>query len=443
MPRRRTTFVLLLLLGCTAGAASVRWRVPPYPWLADLGHRLPRYGSLPSDPARSPSPPPPATSEALDALAYVQAGRAAGPSGTRVRSPDKMAPGLTLLSSADEPAAELIDSEGRVRHRWALATAAVFPQVNLGDARESVLGRFWRRVRLLPDGGLIVVLEDVGAFQIDRDSRIAWSALNNAHHAFDIAPDGTIYMLTARDRVVVSSEPGGAWPSHAVREDRIAHLSADGKGLGSVSILDALRRSSFSWLLDEARELASTEDTKRSRDLLHANELQVLAGDHGTRPPAFADGHLLVSLRNVDALVALDVSRERVVWAMRGPWHRQHAGKLVPNGRLLVFDNLGFSKSSPRSRALEVDPASGEIAWSWPATAAQSFFTETCGSALRLDNGNTLLTESLAGRAVEVTPAGEIVWEYVSPHRMRGQVAVLLEAQRIAPSRTAWLDRGP
>lgn len=34
------------------------------------------------------------------------------------------------------------------------------------------------------------------------------------------------------------------------------------------------------------------------------------------------------------------------------------------------------------------------------------------GGAQRLENGNTLITESDNGRAFEVTRAGEIVWDY-------------------------------
>ena len=34
----------------------------------------------------------------------------------------------------------------------------------------------------------------------------------------------------------------------------------------------------------------------------------------------------------------------------------------------------------------------------------------------RLANGNTLITESVNGRAFEVTADGRIVWEFLAPH---------------------------
>ena len=34
-----------------------------------------------------------------------------------------------------------------------------------------------------------------------------------------------------------------------------------------------------------------------------------------------------------------------------------------------------------------------------------------------MKNGNTFITEGVSGRMFEVTPQGEIVWEYLSPFR--------------------------
>jgi len=43
-------------------------------------------------------------------------------------------------------------------------------------------------------------------------------------------------------------------------------------------------------------------------------------------------------------------------------------------------------------------------------------YSKHISSAQRLPNGNTLITEGACGRILEVTPAHEIVWEYVSPY---------------------------
>jgi hypothetical protein len=36
--------------------------------------------------------------------------------------------------------------------------------------------------------------------------------------------------------------------------------------------------------------------------------------------------------------------------------------------------------------------------------------------AQRLPNGNTLITEGMHGRIFQVTPSGEVVWEYLTPY---------------------------
>ena len=75
------------------------------------------------------------------------------------------------------------------------------------------------------------------------------------------------------------------------------------------------------------------------------------------------------------------------------------------------------------------------------------FYSHFKGAAQRLPNGNTLITESTRGRAVEVTPAGEIVWEFYNPHRAgeNGElVANLCELVRLGPEfPTDWAERGP
>ena len=88
------------------------------------------------------------------------------------------------------------------------------------------------------------------------------------------------------------------------------------------------------------------------------------------------------------------------------------------------------------SKVVEVDPLTQEIAWSYRGNKANGFYSAGLGTNQRLANGNTLITESMGGRAFEVTREGEIVWEFVSPHRAGDAdelVAVLLDVVRFGP----------
>lgn len=59
------------------------------------------------------------------------------------------------------------------------------------------------------------------------------------------------------------------------------------------------------------------------------------------------------------------------------------------------------------------------------------------GAAQRLPNGNTLVTSTQQGHLFEVTPAGEVVWEFVNPI-MKGQPkAFFCDATESLPGKSA------
>ena len=74
------------------------------------------------------------------------------------------------------------------------------------------------------------------------------------------------------------------------------------------------------------------------------------------------------------------------------------------------------------SRVLEIDPVTRGLVWSYeqPSEASDGtprFYSLNLSSSQRLENGNTFIVEGNTARMFEVTPAGEIVWEFVAPYR--------------------------
>ena len=53
--------------------------------------------------------------------------------------------------------------------------------------------------------------------------------------------------------------------------------------------------------------------------------------------------------------------------------------------------------------------------WEYRGKPSYTFFSPHISGAQRLPSGHTLICEGQWGRLFEVTPEGEIVWEYVSP----------------------------
>jgi outer membrane protein assembly factor BamB len=106
---------------------------------------------------------------------------------------------------------------------------------------------------------------------------------------------------------------------------------------------------------------------------------------------------------------------------------------MLPNGRVLLFNN-----GTEQSTVLEVDPRTDKIEWQY---TAPGFFSEKRGSNQRLANGNTLITESDRGRVFEVTPEGEVVWEFVNPATTDdGKREALWRMVRLDPENLAFLD---
>lgn len=129
-------------------------------------------------------------------------------------------------------------------------------------------------------------------------------------------------------------------------------------------------------------------------------------------------GLVLMSLRVTSGVIAVDRATGEVVWKA-GPniVAQQHTPIETVSGSILVFDNGNIRKgvTSPHSRALEFDPATGRTVWQYADPLPPAFFSPYMGGAERLWNGNTFICESAFGRLFEVTPEGETVWEYVIP----------------------------
>ncbi|MBW2355283.1 MAG: aryl-sulfate sulfotransferase [Deltaproteobacteria bacterium] len=92
-----------------------------------------------------------------------------------------------------------------------------------------------------------------------------------------------------------------------------------------------------------------------------------------------------------------------------------HCATPLENGHILLFDNGSERPEARRSRAVEVDPKTGEIVWQFATRHTNSFNSHRQGAVQRLDNGNTFITSTHGGHIFEVTPEGEVVWEFISP----------------------------
>lgn len=351
----------------------------------------------------------------LEAIGYAEGVHEGEfPSGVVRRDAARMAPGLNLLTSAHEPGALLINSDGDVLHRWFYDFADVWP--DYPGKRQNTT--FWRRVHLFENGDLLAIYEGLGIIRVDKDSQLLWSSPVRAHHDLEPLADGSVWVLTREARVIPSVHE-----KRPVMEDFLSLLDGSGQEVRRISVLKALAESEFSehW----------SGKLGRIGDIFHTNSLARLDGSLAEVNPAFAEGNFLISMLMLNLIAVLDPDQERIVWALKGDFNRQHDPSVVADGKLLLFDN---NPRDEASRILELDPATGEQTLVYAGEGSDPFYSATCGVAQRLPNSNTLITESDYGRAFEVAPDGTIVWEYYNPFRA-GEggryIATMMEMRRL------------
>ena len=313
--------------------------------------------------------------------------------------------GQVLLSLREIGAIALLDLE-REQVVWALRG----PWLRQHDADLLADGH------LLPNGDLLALYVAIGTspwglglVRLNQDSEVVWKYLQQAHHDFDVGEDGRIYALTHEIRT--DKVEGHEHLAPPRIDDYVVVLSADGEELKKVWLLGALANSPYASMLSTVPWYIA----EGKGDYLHTNSIDVIEGDPAARLPFAAPGQVLLSLREIGAIALLDLEREQIVWALRGPWLRQHDADLLADGHLLLFDNEGAYGG--KSRILGFDPTTLEITWSYAGDDEHPFYSRVRSAQERLPNGDTLITESDGGRLFEVTPEGEIVWEYLNPER--------------------------
>ncbi len=334
------------------------------------------------------------------------------------RDPKATFDGLNLVVSGHAAEAALVDMHGRTLHRWRYPLRRLWPDLAKDPAMAKL--EYWRRAYLYPNGDLLGIYEGLGLVKLDARSRVLWAHRGGTHHDLFVTADGSIYTLDREGKVIPRINP-----RQGVLEDFVTVLDPQGRVRRKISILQAFERSPYAGLLRRM---------EREGDIFHTNTLEVLDGRWASRDPAFRKGNLLISVLKLDTLAILDPERQTIVWARTGEWRRQHQPTFIDGGHLLVFDNTGAGPE--RSRVLELEPATGKVVWQYGGAPGAELFSKTLGSCQRLPNGNTLITESENGHALEVTRDKRVVWELYNPHRAgeRGElVAVLFEVVRLPP----------
>lgn len=234
----------------------------------------------------------------------------------------------------------------------------------------------------LPGGDLLVTSisrRETVVLRMDRETReVEWReriAIRDTHDV-DLLPNGNLVIANMR------------------QYDEAAGVSND-----RIFIYDR-ETDSITWEWRFRDHYPNGTDGGFGEDWSHVNDVDPI--DNGS---AF-----LVSPRNFDQVIKIDRETGDIVWRLgeddaHEVLHEQHNPDLLrgPSGEptVLVAD-------SENDRVVEYARRDGEWERTWTLRGNLSWPRD----ADRLPNGNTLVTDTLNHRVIEVTPTGEVVWEY-------------------------------
>lgn len=371
--------------------------------------------------------------------------------GARQIEPEEMQHGLTLVTSMWEggdgwkPEVRLIDRSGTPVHTWRLDPRALFPD-SLDQRR--IGRRYIHGSHLRMDGSLLVNFGQVGTVEVDACGRLQWRLAARSHHSIEQAEDGTFWIpgSSKTPRSTTPSHPEGFPGLNApVYHESILHVSADGVILDRLNVLDVLYANDLERYIPEAFQPQAKDKGPQTKDITHMNDVEPLGTSLADEYPLFEAGDLLISLRNLDLVLVVDPQTRTVKWHADDPFLMQHDPDYVGNGWIGVFDNASDFTSRGSmlggSRIVALQPHTDSVEVRFPTAQSDPFYTAAQGKWQQLRDGNMLLTESRAGRVVEVSPEGRTVWEWIIEPYSEKHVPAVTQATRYALTRTdvaAW-----
>ncbi|MEW6666704.1 MAG: aryl-sulfate sulfotransferase [Thermodesulfobacteriota bacterium] len=320
--------------------------------------------------------------------------------------PEKTYNGFTLFSPMTMVPSNtfLIDMKGRFVHRWKLPG--------------------WVRIHaeLLLNGNLLFGLADPaqrnleipfaggGVFEMDWEGKIVWSyedKLLDCHDRVRLRNGNTLVASYRPVPEKIAKQLTGGRPGTELKG-----------GMLSYALQEITREGKVAWewiAYDHLDPVLDNIPPERHR----------IAWPGWNSYVELPDGNIMACSYNLDNIMILDRTTGGIKWRWgQGIISMPHDPSMLDNGNILVLDNnrwhMGGSYWPPDgSRVVEVNPETKEIVWEFKEENPVDFYTTYIGGCQRLPNGNTLICEGATGRLFEVTPRGEMVWEYIVPFYAR------------------------
>ena len=325
--------------------------------------------------------------------------------GVTIYNKKKATPGYTMFSPANQPAGTfLIDMEGNVVKHWKHDEPPgnhfyLKPDGNLfGSTRtpEHQLG-------LPAKGGRIK--------EIDWDGKVLWEYVDHFQHhdCRQLSNGNVVYvgweLLSKKAQKRVKGGHEGSEHADGIYGDFIREIDRSGKTV-------------WDWHVEKDQEIEKYPlcPLCDRREMAHANTIVPLV-----------NGDYLISQRTNHLIGHISRRTKKFKWVMCD-WvlGHQHDVQYLKNGNVLVFANgthAPWHGPQEGSRVFEINPRTKKIVWEYKGSPPHTFQSTIISGVQPLWTGNYLVCEGIWGRIFEITPEGEIVWNYVSPYAIKAPVS--------------------
>ena len=171
----------------------------------------------------------------------------------------------------------------------------------------------------------------------------------------------------------------------------------------SIFVYD-LEKDEITWRWYFRNHFEKSAGGKYTKDWTHVNDVDKIG-----------PGKYMADPRNMNQVIVVDKESKDITMRLgkqnnKSILNRQHNPDYMESEE---GDPTIIVADSHNNRAVEYEREDGEWNRTWSVGSSDSFNWPR--DADRLPNGNTLIVDSANHRVVEVTPTGEIVWEFYSP----------------------------
>lgn len=363
-------------------------------------------------------------------------------SGVRVERPGEIQPGLTLLTTRWKEEGKwraglrLIDRQGDVLHSWRVYPDRIFdPGHHRRKLRELPLAPIHGTYLFPGSGHVLVNVEYAGVVRLDACGTPLRGIAGGNHHSIHRDDDGSFWTpaLTHGRKPRTSEYPDG-FPdiNRNIYHGMVMNFGPADSVRATINMLNVLYDNDLGHYIVETGQ-------HRLVDVLHINDVEPLPEALAGEYPLFDAGDLAISIRNLHLVLVMDPETRDVKWHKQGGMLFQHDPDFIGDGWIGIFDN-NRDESLPeeqreRSRIIAVQPHTDSVRTLFPTPESEPLYTGRKGKWQLLENGNMLLTESFAGRVVEVNPEGETVWEWIASPYTEELVPDVSKAHRYSLSR--------